>query len=130
MRQTNSSTDDGSRICVIYNGACSICGPEVAYYQKAIGDDERANVVFKDIAEDDDPFSANTKYFRRFHVRIEHSEEELSGLPAFIILWQRIPRLRWLARVSSLPVIYQIGCAVYDYVLAPLLYRRFIRSLR
>ena len=58
---------------------------------------------------------------RRLYV--EHEGELLSGIPAFIVLWQQMPRYNWLARLVALPVIKQIAAATYDYLVAPVIYR-------
>lgn len=50
-----------------------------------------------------------------------------SGIPAFIVLWQEMPRYRWLARIVSLPGIHWLASKTYDHVLAPLIYRLHLR---
>ena len=57
---------------------------------------------------------------RRLHVRKDGIV--LSGIPAFIALWQEIPRYRWLARIVSLPGIHRLAVWTYDGILAPALY--------
>jgi predicted DCC family thiol-disulfide oxidoreductase YuxK len=47
----------------------------------------------------------------------------ISGLPALIELWSRMPQYRWLARVTSLPVLKPISMGLYDHVIAPALAR-------
>jgi len=47
----------------------------------------------------------------------------VSGIPAFLLLWQDMPRYRILARVVGLPGIRHAASILYDYVLAPLIYR-------
>jgi len=65
---------------------------------------------------------------KRFHVL--KNGEMLSGVPAFAALWDDLPNMRWLARVVRLPVIAQVGAAVYDWVLAPALYTMHLRRER
>jgi predicted DCC family thiol-disulfide oxidoreductase YuxK len=57
---------------------------------------------------------------RRLHV--VRDGELLAGLPAFVALWEEMPRFRWLARVVSLPLVRPVASAVYERVLAPALY--------
>jgi predicted DCC family thiol-disulfide oxidoreductase YuxK len=47
----------------------------------------------------------------------------VSGLPALIELWWRLPRYRWLARLTSAPVLKQVSVGLYDHVIAPSLTR-------
>jgi len=53
-----------------------------------------------------------------------------SGIPAFRVLWAQMPRYKWLAWVVGLPGVFQIACAMYDHVLAPVIYRWHLRRLR
>ena len=54
----------------------------------------------------------------------------LSGVPAFRALWQQMPRFRWLSWLTGLPVIAPVAGAVYDHILAPILYRAHLRRQR
>jgi predicted DCC family thiol-disulfide oxidoreductase YuxK len=106
---------------VLYNGACPICAREIAAYRRAAARDGAA-LAFEDLNEADlahwgvDPEEAR----RRLHVR--QGDAVLSGLPAFLALWQALPRMRWLARLVSLPVIRPLATLGYDRVAAPLLH--------
>jgi hypothetical protein len=53
-----------------------------------------------------------------------------SGIPAFLVLWAQMPKYRWLAKTVSLPGVKQIASVIYDYVLAPAIYRWHIHRLR
>lgn len=108
---------------VLYNASCPVCSREVSHYERlsqkhalairydGLDDSER----LKDWGLDADAAA------RRLHVR--KNGQIYGGVPAFIVLWQEIPQLRWLARLVSLPGIYRLACLTYDHVLAPLLYR-------
>jgi predicted DCC family thiol-disulfide oxidoreductase YuxK len=58
---------------------------------------------------------------RRLYV--EHEGQLYSGIPAFIVLWQEMPRYRFLARVVSLPGLHWLAIKTYDLALAPAIYR-------
>jgi predicted DCC family thiol-disulfide oxidoreductase YuxK len=112
---------------VLYNAACPVCSKEIDHYA-ALTEQEVLPIGYDDLNDPEklarwglSPEAAA----RRLHVRKDG--EILSGVPAFIALWREIPRYRWLARVVSFPGIYQLASAVYDYVLAPLLYRWHLR---
>jgi hypothetical protein len=53
-----------------------------------------------------------------------------SGIPAFLVLWAQMPRYRALGRIVGLPGFKQIAIAVYDHVLAPLIYHWHLRRVR
>lgn len=123
---TDQSTSQApDKLTVFYNGSCSICGPEVAYYRQCAETDE-ADISFEDVAHPSSELYERVDYLKRFHVR--QGEIEYSGIEAFIMLWRQLPQFRWLARLVSLPIIRPVGAVIYDHVLAPLLYWRFRRQ--
>ncbi|KIN71409.1 thiol-disulfide oxidoreductase DCC family protein [Sulfitobacter guttiformis] len=108
---------------VLYNGDCPICSREVNQYAR-ISAKQALPISYDDLADADrlaDWGITQQDAAKRLHVR--KSGVITSGIPAFILLWREIPQMRWLARLANLPVIHGAACALYDYVLAPLLYR-------
>lgn len=65
---------------------------------------------------------------RRFHVVV--GGRLVSGIPAFALLWQRIPNLRWMARLVRVPVLAPLAALVYDHILAPALFAMHRRRER
>lgn len=57
---------------------------------------------------------------KRLHVL---HQGQLLGIPAFQILWAQLPRWRWLAKLTALPLIHPFACVAHDHSLAPMLYR-------
>jgi len=43
----------------------------------------------------------------------------VSGLPALIELWSRMPGYGWLAKLFSIPLLHSAAAALYDHVVAP-----------
>lgn len=115
-------------LSVLYNGSCPICSAEIAHYRAMAPDD--AALAWIDVSRDDasdfgvDPDRA----LRRLHAR-EPGGPLLAGVDGFIALWQRLPRYRWLARLSRLPLIKQGLSLVYERILAPWLYHRHLRRM-
>lgn len=110
-----------TQVEILYNGRCPICSAEIAQYRKQA---ERAEAPVAFIDLHDAPLSqwnlSAEQAARRFHARKDG--QIISGFPAFLILWGELPRMRWLARVLSLPVLRQIADFSYNYAAAPLLY--------
>ena len=106
---------------ILYNGRCPICSAEIAQYRKQ-AEAAGAALRFTDLhaAELANWQLSADQATRRLHVR--HDGQIISGFPAFLILWRALPRLRWLARLLSLPVLRQIAELGYDHIAAPLLY--------
>ena len=107
---------------VLYNGSCPICSREVAHYAR-LSEDAQVDVRYDDLSESDALARwevPRDEALRRLHVR--RDGQIYAGLPAFIQLWSQIPRLRWLARVTSLPGVHWVATKLYDHLAAPALY--------
>lgn len=114
---------------VLYNHDCPVCRAEITHYADYAGREGLA-IGFDDLNRVDLGMwgvSAD-QAARRLHV--VHEGRVLSGIPAFITLWQQMPRYRWLARIVGLPGLRQIATVVYDHILAPVLYWTHLRRLR
>ncbi|WP_300035896.1 thiol-disulfide oxidoreductase DCC family protein [uncultured Roseobacter sp.] len=116
---------------VLYNDACPVCAKEIRHYA-GISEKQALAIRYDDLND-----AARLQSWgltadqaaRRLHVR--KNGQVLDGIPAFIALWQDIPRYRWLARLVSLPGVHITARLLYDHILAPLLYRRHLaRSAR
>ncbi|WP_375258792.1 thiol-disulfide oxidoreductase DCC family protein [Citreimonas sp.] len=116
-------------ITVIYNDTCPICAREVAGYKRAARRDALP-VAFRGLSEGDlARYGLTTRdAARRFHVM--EDGRLVDGIDAFALLWDRIPRLRWLARLVRLPVVAPVARVLYDHAAAPALYALHRRRVR
>lgn len=112
---------------VLYNETCPICRFEVDSYRRRT-DAAGGHVAYDGLDQAADWGLSPDQAARRFHVM--QDGRLLSGMPAFRVLWRNMPHLRWLAWVTGLPVIAPMTAAVYDHILAPLLYRAHLRRQR
>jgi predicted DCC family thiol-disulfide oxidoreductase YuxK len=118
---------------VIYNANCPICSREIDSYRRYC---ERRDlpVEFRDLDRTDLGALGLTPEdaARRLHV-IENGRLQ-AGTPAFIALWQAMPRFRPLARIVALPGLRQIATLIYEGIAAPAFYamhrRRVARQAR
>jgi predicted DCC family thiol-disulfide oxidoreductase YuxK len=115
--------------CVLYNGQCPICSREIDVYRRetqaaglplAFDDLHAADLARWGVSAEDAR--------RRLHVIADG--QVLSGMPAFVALWNALPRWRWLGRLVGLPGVRQIAALVYDHALAPMLYAMDVRRRR
>ena len=107
---------------VLYNAECPVCNFEISHYIK-YADKEGLPIKFDDlntVAREAWGIDADAAARRLY---VAKNGELLSGMPAFIALWQDMPKYRWLARLADLPVLRQVFVFLYDYVAAPLIYR-------
>lgn len=106
------------KLDVIYNDTCPICSREVDMYKGQTDSSVRYHGLSR---ADLDRFGlTRDQSAREFHVM--RDGELVSGLDAFALLWERMPRLRWLARFVRLPVVRPVADRVYRHILAPALY--------
>ena len=118
---------------ILYNAQCPNCNAEICHYLEYA---EKRGIVFGfDDLMQVDPIAygvTQDQAARRLHIL--HEDRVLSGMDAFRVIWQQMPRYRWLGRITGLPLVKQIANAVYDHVLAPVLYashkRRIARQAR
>ncbi len=114
---------------VIYNGSCPICSREVDAYRREAGR-HGAPLRFEDLGTADlvrHGLDADTAA-RRLHV--VQDGRLLSGVDAFAVVWETLPRWRWLARLVRMPVIGPAARLGYDRAAAPLLYALHRRRQR
>ena len=117
------------KTAVLYNADCPVCNFEIQHYAQYSGDNELP-IQFDDLNSDARlqwGLDADTAA-RRLYVL--HDGALTSGIPAFLVLWAQMPKYRWLGKVVGLPVIKQFASALYDYALAPVIYRWHLRRLR
>lgn len=107
---------------VLYNAECPVCSFEIGHY-KTYAEKNALPLRFDDLNSDDlDRWGLTPdQAARRLYVR--KGEQLLSGIPAFIVLWNDMPRYRWLARLVGLPGIHWLANLLYDHVLAAAIYK-------
>lgn len=113
---------------VLYNADCPVCSFEINHYA-AYSVRNGLPIRFEDLNRDalDAWGLTPDEAARRLYVMKDG--QMFSGIPAFIVLWQDMPRYRWLARLIALPGLNRLACVTYDYVLAPLIYRWHLRRV-
>ena len=111
---------------ILYNADCPVCRFEIDHYASYSADRGLA-LRFDDLNSCDlnGWGLSSDQAAKRLYVR--KSDQLYSGIPAFLVLWQDMPRYRFLARLIGLPIIKQAASAIYDYVLAPIIYRWHLR---
>ena len=111
---------------ILYNADCPVCRFEINHYASYSADRGLA-LRFDDLNSCDlnSWGLSSDQAAKRLYVR--KSGQLYSGIPAFLVLWQDMPRYRFLARLIGLPIIKQAASAIYDYVLAPIIYRWHLR---
>ena len=124
MSQSDKIADAQTR--VLYNADYPVCSFEINHYA-AYAKAKALPLRFEDLNGDDlaDWGLTRDQAARRLYVLREGVM--LSGIPAFLTLWQDMPRYRFLARIIGMPGIRHLASGLYDHLLAPLIYRWHLR---
>ncbi len=118
-----------SDIHILYNGACPVCRAEIHHYRDK-ANDTGASLRFDDLnAVDLGTWQmTDDQAARRLHARLADGRV-VSGVEAFVLIWERLPGYRWLATLVRLPVVNGIAAFAYNRIAAPIIYRRHKRRM-
>ena len=99
---------------VYFNNSCKICKSEIDLYKK-----EQINEInWIDITNNRQAKIETKKDFkellRRLHV--EKNGKIFSGAKAFLLVWKNIPKYKFLYKIFSLPIIFQIFSIGYETI--------------
>ena len=86
------------------------------------------NLVFENIATDSCPAG----YQRDTLLRRIHADEDGTmgvGVEAFIAMWLRLPKFKYLAHAINWPIMRGMTGLIYNHLIAPWLYHRYRRSI-
>ena len=99
---------------VYFNNSCKICKSEIDLYKKEKID----GIDWIDITNNEQAEKETSKndrqLLRRLHVKDD--EKVLEGAEAFLYVWMKIPKYRFLYKFFKLPIIFTIFNYVYEIV--------------
>ena len=82
---------------VYFNNSCNICRMEINHYKKIANTD----LEWVDITNNEDAVKITSKsqkeLLRRLHVIVDG--EVIGGAKAFIIIWSKIPKYKFLSKI-------------------------------
>ena len=112
---------------VYFNNSCKICRSEINLYKKE-NIEEIDWVDITDNANAENETSKNSKeLLRRLHVKDEN--RIIEGAEAFLYVWKKIPKYRFLYKFFKLPIIFQIFNFTYE-IIAYFLYLKNKKQLK
>jgi predicted DCC family thiol-disulfide oxidoreductase YuxK len=122
-----------SKSTIYYDGSCPLCRAKIAHYR---GTDPAGALCFGDVSGTDASLPSGLtrqQAMQRFHVRSGNGKL-LSGVAAFVEVWSRLPKWRWVARAAAVPAaitVLELGYRLFLPV-RPLISRAFgeMRRLR
>ena len=102
------------KIKIFFNNSCSVCRLEINHYKK-ISD---SNLEWIDITNNNDALKITSKtqeeLLRRLHV-IDNGKV-IGGAKAFIIIWSKIPKYKFLSKLFSIKPFFLIFHYIYEFV--------------
>ena len=102
------------KLKVFFNNSCNICKLEIDHYKK--NSDE--NLEWVDITNNQQAVDLTSKskeeLLRRLHV-IDNGQV-IGGAKAFIIIWSKIPKYNFLAKILSFKPLFFLFHYAYEFV--------------
>ena len=102
------------KIKVFFNNSCNICKMEIDHYKK-ISD---GNLEWVDITNNQEAIKLTSKssaeLLRRLHV-IDNGEV-IGGAKAFVIIWSKIPKYKFLAKIFSKKPLFFLFHYIYEFI--------------
>ena len=99
---------------VYFNNSCKICKAEIDLYKKEkIHEIEWVDITNNNLAQKET--SKNSKQLlRRLHVK--EGEKITQGAEAFLLLWKKIPKYKFLYKFLKLPIIFNLFSFGYEII--------------
>ncbi len=112
---------------VYFNNSCKICKAEIDLYKKErIQEIDWVDITNNSLAEKET--SKNSKeLLRRLHVK--EGEKIIQGAEAFLVIWKKMPKYKFLYNFLRLPLIFNIFSIFYE-IIAFFLYLKNKKQLR
>ncbi len=112
---------------VYFNNSCKICKAEINLYKK----EKIQEIDWIDITDNSSASKETSKnskeLLRRLHVK--DGKKVLEGAEAFLILWKKIPKYKFLYSIFKLPIIFHIFSLSYE-IIAFFLYLKNKKQLK
>ena len=99
---------------VYFNNSCKICKAEINLYKKEkIQEIDWIDITDNKLAEKET--SKNSKeLLRRLHVK--EGDKIIQGAAAFLMLWKKMPKYKFLYKFLKLPIIFNLFSFGYEIV--------------
>ena len=99
---------------VYFNNSCKICKAEIDLYKKEnIKEINWVDITNNPLAKNETS-KTEKELLRRLHVK--DGEKVLQGAEAFLIVWKKIPKYKFLYNFFKLPIIFNLFSIVYEIV--------------
>ena len=112
---------------VYFNNSCKICKAEIDLYKKQkIQEIDWIDITDNSSAEKEIS-RTDKELLRRLHVK--DGNRVIEGAEAFLLVWKKIPKYKFLYKFFKLPIIFQIFEFTYE-IIAYFLYLKNKKQLK
>ena len=99
---------------VYFNNSCNICRAEINLYKKQnIKDIEWIDITDNKSAELETQKN-NKTLLRRLHIK--DGEKIIGGAEAFLLVWKKIPKYKFLYTFFKIPIIFTLFSLSYEII--------------
>ena len=99
---------------VYFNNSCNICRAEINLYKKQnIKDIEWIDITDNKSAELE-TLKDDKALLRRLHIK--DGEKVISGAEAFLLVWKKIPKYKFLYSFFKIPIIFTLFSYFYEII--------------
>ena len=112
---------------VYFNNSCKICKAEIDIYKKQKIQEIDWVDITNNISAEKETLKSDKEFLRRLHVK--DNEKVFEGAEAFLLLWKRMPKYRFLYNFFKLPIVFNIFSIIYE-IIAFFLYLKNKRQLK
>ena len=112
---------------VYYNESCSICRAEINLYKKQNIEEIEWVDITNNVAAEKETSKDDKNLLRRLHVK--ENGKVFEGAEAFLLVWKKIPKYKFLYNFFKLPIIFTFFKFGYE-IIAFFLYLKNKKQLR
>ena len=99
---------------VYFNNSCKICKAEIDIYKKQKIQEIDWVDITNNISAEKETLKSDKELLRRLHVK--DNEKVFEGAEAFLLLWKRMPKYKFLYNFFKLPIVFNIFSIIYEIV--------------
>ena len=99
---------------VYYNKSCNICRTEINLYKKQNIEEIEWVDITDNIVAEKNTLKDNKTLLRRLHVK--EGGKVFGGAKAFLLVWKKIPKYKFLYNFFKLPIIFTLFSFFYEIV--------------
>ena len=99
---------------VYFNNSCKICRAEINLYKKEKIKEIDWVDITNNLAAEKETFKNDKDLLRRLHVK--EGDKIIEGAEAFLLVWKKIPKYKFLYNFFKLPIIFTLFKCGYEII--------------